>query len=266
VSPEGPPARGAVVTGGASGIGAASVARLAADGFAVTSLDLAEPRERADGVTYLQVDITDTEGVTAAVTAAERAEPTHVVVNAAGIRGGRETEVAIDRSAQRLSMDVADAATTSIRAYELIDDAAFRAMFEVHLLGSFAVIRSALGPMLDRRAGSVVNISSICGLVGCDVTPHYSAMKAALIGMSRSLARDASRSNVRVNVVAPGFVTTPMMRQMSDARSSDLLAQIPMGRFAEAAEIADVVAFLAGPGSTYVTGQVVSPNGGMVMQ
>jgi len=262
----GEPARGAVVTGGASGIGAASAARLAADGFVVTSLDLAEPHDRVEGVTYIGVDITDTEAVAAAVLAAERTEPTQVVVNAAGIRGGRETEVAIDRSAQRLSMDLADAAATSIRAYELIDDTAFRRMFDVHLLGAFAVIRAALGPMLDRRSGSVVNISSICGMVGCDVTPHYSAMKAAMIGMTRSLAGDAARSNVRVNVVAPGFVTTPMMRQMSDARSNDLLVQIPLGRFAEAAEIANVVAFLASPASSYVTGQVVSPNGGMVMQ
>ena len=266
MSPDAPSARGAVVTGGASGIGAASVARLVADGFRVTSLDLAAPREPVDGVTYLDVDITETGAVSEAVSAAERAMPTQVVVNAAGIRGGRETEVAIDRSAQRLSMDPADAATTSIRAYELIDDAAFRRMFDVHLLGAFAVIRTALGPMLDRRTGSVVNISSVCGMVGCDVTPHYSAMKAAMIGMTRSLARDAARSNVRVNVVAPGFVTTPMMRQMSDERSGDLLGQIPLGRFAKAAEIADVVAFLASPCSSYVTGQVVSPNGGMVMQ
>lgn len=259
--------RAAIVTGGASGIGAACATRLAGVGFEVTSFDVGPaPRSSDQGIRYEQVDVTDTAAVTAAVRAVEERGPVGAVVNAAGIRGGDETVTAIKRLIDRLVQPAEETRNVSIRAFELVDDDAFRRMFDVHLLGTFAVMRAVLPAMVDRGSGSVVNISSICGILGCEVVPHYSAVKAGMIGLTRSVARDVSRSGVRVNVVAPGYVRTPMMRQMSTPRENDLLYTIPMGRFAEAEEIARAVQFLATDESSYVTGQVISPNGGMVMQ
>jgi 3-oxoacyl-[acyl-carrier protein] reductase len=258
--------RGALVTGGASGIGAACAERLAAAGYEVTSFDIGQPPATNSAIRYEQVDVSDSAAVTAAVRAAEERGPVAVVVHAAGIRGGQETVTAIERSNARAGLVPDKARSVTIRAFELIDDAALRRMFEVHLFGCFALMRAALPAMLERRAGSIVNISSVCGIVGCDATPHYSSAKAAMIGLTRSIARDVSRNGVRLNVVAPGYVWTPMTRQMESVRENELLAQVPMGRFAKPDEIAAVVAFLAGDDSSYLTGQVLSPNGGMVMQ
>lgn len=255
----------AIVTGGASGIGAACAANLSEDGWQVTSFDLAPAREPLPDVTYEIVDVSDAAAVRSAVERAASRQPITGLINAAGVRGGAETQTAVERESARASLSAAERRGVSLRAFELIDTAAFERMLRVHLLGTFNTMQAVLPSMLDRSNGSIVNIASICGILGCEVTPHYSAAKAGVIGLTRSLVRDVSRSSIRINVVAPGFIKTPMMGTMDNARAEALFDQIPMGRFGEAAEVASLATYLLGPNSTYITGEVISPSGGQAM-
>ena len=255
----------AVVTGGASGIGAACVASLRADGHAVTSFDVGPPRDPIVGVTYETVDVVDVAAVAHAMESASSREPVSGLVNSAGIRGGDERAVAAEREARRAVLPTAERRRMSIRAFEAIDTDSFERMMRVHVLGTFNTMQAVLPEMLDREHGSIVNISSMCGIIGCEVAPHYSAAKAAVIGLTKSIVRDVSRSAVRVNVVAPGYVRTPMQEDMDSDRAEALYDQIPMARFGEVGEVASLVTYLLGPTSSYITGQVISPSGGQVL-
>ena len=254
-----------VVTGGASGIGAACVDELSTAGHTVTSLDLALPREPIVEVTYELVDVGDAAAVGQAITSAASREPIDGLVNSAGIRGGDERAQAAEREARRAVLPAEERRRLSIRAFEAIDTASFERMMRVHVLGTFNTMQAVLPQMLDRERGSIVNISSMCGIIGCEVAPHYSAAKAAVIGMTKSIVRDVSRSSVRANVVAPGYIRTPMQGDIDADRAQALFDQIPMGRFGEVGEVASLVCYLLGPTSSYLTGQVISPSGGQVL-
>ena len=119
--------------------------------------------------------------------------------------------------------------------------------------------------MMRNRWGRIVNIASVIGLIGNAGQCNYAASKAALIGFTKSIARELASRGITVNAVAPGFTETDMTAGLKETWKADLLKQIPLGCFGQAEDIADAVLFLAGPGARYVTGQVLAVDGGMVM-
>jgi 3-oxoacyl-[acyl-carrier protein] reductase len=137
----------------------------------------------------------------------------------------------------------------------------FMQMLAIHVGGTFLCTRAAVPLMLD--GGSVVNLSSIAGIAGWGPA-HYAAAKGAILGLTRSLARELGPHRIRVNAVAPGVIDTPMVDQLASAMLDPLVGMTPMGRIGEAAEIASTVLFLAGNDGAFVTGQWISPNGGLI--
>jgi 3-oxoacyl-[acyl-carrier protein] reductase len=119
--------------------------------------------------------------------------------------------------------------------------------------------------MMKRRRGAIVNIASVIGLMGNAGQANYAASKAGLMGFTKSVAREFASRGVRCNAVAPGFIQTAMTEKLKDSVVEELMAQIPMGTLGQPSDVARVVRFLVGPGSAYITGQVLAVDGGMVM-
>ena len=239
--------RVALVTGGARGIGRAIAFRLASKGAKVAIVDLmdagedtAREVERATGqaITFIKADISKEEGAKAAVSAAEEAlGPVDILVNNAGITR--------DGLAMIMSENDWDAVLT------------------VNLKGSFLMSKAVLRGMVKRRRGSIVNISSVVARRGNAGQINYSAAKAGLLGLTKSLAREVASRNVRVNAVAPGYIETEMTAKLDEKSRQALVGQIPLGRIGTPEAVADAVAFLAGDESSFITGAVLAVDGGL---
>lgn len=158
---------------------------------------------------------------------------------------------------------------SGICEYKLFTDITnedFINMLNVNVIGNFNVTQSALKHyMLNKKDGVIINISSIWGMVGASLEVNYSTSKAAIIGMSKALAKELAPSNIRVNVVAPGAIKTDMMKDLSKEDIEEFRKEIPLERIGEVGDISGVVLFLASDKATYITGQVISPNGGIVI-
>jgi len=232
----------ALVTGAASGIGRACVQRLVAAGTAVAAIDLDDASMRDLGVLSLVADVTDEAAVDAAIAAAEsELGALDAVVNVAGITG---------------SQAAAECHVTPVDEW--------RRVLEVNLTGPFLVCRAALGGMLERGAGSIVNVASIAGVVAFPGRCAYSASKGGVVQLTRSLAADYAGRGIRANAVCPGMVDTPMTRwrlEQPDLRDA-VLEKIPAGRVASAGEVADAVMLLAGDGMPYMNGAMLVLDGG----
>src|SRR5690606_1854341 len=146
-----------------------------------------------------------------------------------------------------------------------MSDADWDAVLEVNLTAAFRLTRELTHPMMRRRHGRVVNITSVVGVTGNPGQANYCAAKAGMIGFSKSLAQEIASRNVTVNCVAPGFIESEMTGKLNDKQKEAILGQIPMKRMGLGAEIASAVAFLASDEAGYVTGQTVHVNGGMAM-
>ncbi|HDH63145.1 MAG TPA: 3-oxoacyl-[acyl-carrier-protein] reductase [Firmicutes bacterium] len=139
----------------------------------------------------------------------------------------------------------------------------FREVIDVNLIGTFLMTKEVIPYMLRRRSGSIINISSIVGIFGNKGQTNYSASKAGIIGFSKSLAKEVASRNIRVNVIAPGFIETDMTDGLPDEIKEKILKNIPLGRFGKPKEVSHLVTFLASDESSYMTGQVFLIDGGL---
>ncbi len=141
----------------------------------------------------------------------------------------------------------------------------WNAVIQVNLTGTFYCIKAALGPMSKQRYGRIINLASVVGVMGNAGQANYSASKAAVIGLTKTIAREYASRNVTVNAVAPGFIDTAMTQALGDDVRDMLSKQIPLGRLGQPNDIAEAVKFLASDAANYITGQVLHVNGGMYM-
>jgi 3-oxoacyl-[acyl-carrier protein] reductase len=239
----------AIVTGAGSGIGKAVAERLAADGYAVfvNDLDAARAEAVAAGIAVA--------GGTAAGGAGDVSSETDV---AATVEAAR-------RAFGPVTLLVNNAGFVHQALFEDLSPADFDRMFAVHVRGTFLMMRAVLPAMLDAGQGVIVNVASQLGQIGGIELVHYSGAKAAIIGMTKALAREVSARGVRVNAIAPGPINTPLVMALSDDWRRRKAAELPLGRFGEPEEVAATVSFLASPAASLFVGQTLGPNSGDVM-
>lgn len=232
----------AVVTGAARGIGLATAQALAQAGAQVAICDLKEEDLSTAQIDALKVaaNVTDSQAADSLIAATlEKWGRIDILVNNAGI--------------------------TRDNLLIRMKDEDWDAVMNVNLTGVFKVTRAAIRPMIKQRAGSIINIASVVGIMGNPGQANYAATKAGVIGFTKAVAREVAPRGIRINAVAPGFIQTKMTAALSDDAKTKLEAQIPMGVLGESEDIAQAVLFLASEQARYITGQVLAVDGGMAM-
>ena len=243
--------RVALVTGGGRGIGRAIAVRLAKEGAKVAVSYRANDEAAAETQKLVREvgaecevfkgDVASSEDVAALIKGVNEAfGPVEILVNNAG--------------------------TTRDNIMMRMKDAEFDEVMQTNLKGTYLCTRAVLRGMVRARWGRIVNVSSVVGLLGNAGQANYAASKAGIIGLTKSVAREVANRGITANAVAPGYVETELTGGLSEEIKGRILGQVPVGRFGEPEEIAEVVAFLAGDGAAYVTGQTIAVDGGMVMQ
>jgi len=236
----------ALVTGASGGIGGAIARALHAQGAAV-----ALSGTRADALAALAAEL----GERAHALPADLADP------AAPDALVKQAEAALGR----LDILVNNAGVTRDTLVLRMRDEDWQAVLDVNLGAAFRLTRAALRGMVRRRHGRIVSITSVVGVTGNPGQANYAASKAAIVGMTKSIAAEVATRGITVNCVAPGFIATAMTDRLGDEQRARIAATIPMGRLGGAEEVAAAVAYLASAEAAYVTGQTLHVNGGMAM-
>ena len=237
----------AIVTGGSRGIGLGISRALALGGASVA--------------------VVARNGERAAAAAAELEGEGHAAYSCdvADSRACRKTVAAVESRQGPVTVLVNNAGITRDNIVLRLRDEDWSSVIETNLGGAFNMIRAVARGMMKRRTGSIINITSVIGLIGNAGQANYAASKAGLHGVTRSVARELASRNIRCNAVAPGFIRTDMTAGLPEARVNELQRQIPAGRLGEPGDVAGVVRFLAGPEAGYITGQIIAVDGGMAM-
>jgi len=229
-------ARRALVTGGSNGIGRGIVTMLIADGFEVGILDVAPESGKLGDVWHRCVDVSDSKQVNEAIDEFAQDGGIDALVNNAGI-------------------------TRDAVSWKMTDKQ-WQAVINVNLTGVFNCCRAVIPVMRTSGCGSIVNISSINGLRGKFGQSNYSAAKAGVIGLTKSLAKETAKFNVTVNTIAPGMIDTAILDDMSDSQRETALNEIMLGRIGTVEDVAGAVAFLCSGRARFITGEVIKVDGG----
>ena len=236
----------ALITGAGRGIGKTIALKLAVSGADTILVDMSpemdDVRKEIEGMNRkcltFHVDVTDLEAIYATVNnILEELGEIHILVNNAGI--------------------------TQDNLFMRMKPEQWSKVIDVNLNGVFNVTKAVIRSMVKQRYGKIINISSVVGFSGNPGQVNYSSTKSALVGFTKSLAREVGTRGVTVNAVAPGFIDTAMTQALNESQQEAILQQIPLGRMGDAGDIANAVAFLASKEASYITGTVLHVNGGM---
>ncbi len=261
----------ALVTGGGSGIGRAISLGLAAEGALVAVNDI-RPEAAADTVAAIEAahgramavpaDVADGRATLKMFTRFLTTWNTlDILVNNAGaLFMAPHVIAAFD--AMAAEVQAGRRPTQPLGATSTMEDGVWRRTLAIHVDGAFHCTREALKVMEACRRGKIINMASVAGTTGLAGSPDYSAAKGAIIAFTKSVAKEVAHLGIQVNAIAPGFIDTPLLETLSPAMTAMVLAQTPLGRLGTVAEIAAAALYLAAPEADFITGQVLSPNGG----
>lgn len=238
----------AIVTGAARGIGQAIAVKLASEGADIALCDVEKDW------------LTETAGLIAAT-------GRRVECFAVDVSNGAAVQAAVDQIAEKfgkIDILVNNAGITRDTLLIRMSEEDWDKVLQVNLKGAFLFTKAVARPMMKQRAGAIVNVASIIGLIGNAGQCNYAASKAGLIALTKSVAKELAARNIRANAVAPGFIKTKMTEKLTEDIQKKMLEAIPLGRFGLPEDVANVVLFLASDSAAYVTGQVLTVCGGMV--
>lgn len=239
-----------LITGGSRGIGRAAAELFAAEGWGV-AINYRASKKEAEGL----ADALRGKGAHAAVFMADVADMDAVA----------DLVKRCEEEFGQIDLLINNAGIAQQKLFTDLTPRDWERMFAVDVTGVFNCCRCVLPAMIRRHSGGIINVSSIWGICGASCEVHYSAAKAAVIGLTKALAKEVGPSNIRVNCIAPGVVDTEMNKALTEDDREALCEETPLGRFAAASDIARTMLFLASPAADFYTGQVLSPNGGFVI-
>jgi 3-oxoacyl-[acyl-carrier protein] reductase len=242
----------AIVTGGGRGLGKAIAFRLAAEGVNVAISYRSNDAAAEETARHIR----DVQDLRCELFKGDVSAPSDVEALFKGVSD----------AFGRVDILVNNAGITRDNLMMRMKEEEFDEVLRTNLKGTYLCTRAALRPMVRARWGRIVNVSSVVGLVGNAGQANYAASKAGIIGFTKSVAREVAQRGITVNAVAPGYIETELTGSLPDKVKDQIRDQVPLGRFGELEEIAEVVAFLVGEGAGYVTGQTIAVDGGMTMQ